>query len=56
MARLPRLAVPGYPHHVIQRGIDRQPIFRDAADYEAMRGFLAEQARASGVALSLIHI
>lgn len=51
MARLPRLTVPGYPHHVIQRGIDRQSIFRDAADYEAMRGFLAEEARAAGVAL-----
>ncbi len=51
MARLPRLAVPGYPHHLIQRGIDRQLIFREAADYEAMRGFLAEAARAAGVAL-----
>ena len=51
MARLPRLTVPGYPHHVIQRGIDRQPIFRDAADYGAMQGFLAEQAREAGVAL-----
>lgn len=51
MARLPRLAVPGYPHHVIQRGIDRQPIFRDASDHEVMRGLLAEQSRAAGVAL-----
>ena len=51
MARLPRFAVPGYPHHVIQRGIDRQPIFRDAADYTVMQAFLAEQARESGVAL-----
>jgi putative transposase len=51
MARLPRLAVPGYPHHVIQRGIDRQLIFREAADYEAMRGFITAQAQACGVAL-----
>ncbi len=51
MARLPRLIIPGYPHHVIQRGIDRQAIFRDAADHEAMRALLAEQSRAHGVAL-----
>lgn len=51
MARLPRLIVPGYPHHVIQRGVDRQPIVRTDADYEALRGFIAEEARAAGVAL-----
>ena len=51
MARLPRLTVPGYPHHLIQRGIDRQPILRDAADYETLRTLLAEEARANGVAL-----
>jgi putative transposase len=28
MARLPRLSFPGYPHHVIQRGNNRQPIFQ----------------------------
>ena len=37
MARLPRLTVPGYPHHVIQRGNNRQPIFAATADYEALR-------------------
>lgn len=51
MARLPRLIVPGYPHHVIQRGVDRQPIVRTDADYEALRGFIAEESRAAGVAL-----
>ena len=45
MARLPRLTVPGYPHHVIQRGNNRQMIFRDAADHEFMLGLLTEQAR-----------
>ena len=44
MARLPRLTVPGYPHHVIQRGNNRQMIFRDAADHEFMLGLLTEQA------------
>ncbi len=32
MARLARLSVAGYPHHVIQRGNDRQAIFADAVD------------------------
>lgn len=27
MARLPRFSLPSYPHHVIQRGNSRQPIF-----------------------------
>ena len=45
MARLPRLTVPGYPHHVIQRGNNRQMIFRDAADHEFMLGLLSEQAK-----------
>ena len=36
MARLPRLTVPGYPHHIIQRGNNRQPIFAANADYETL--------------------
>jgi len=32
MARLPRLSLPGYPHHVILRGNDRQLIFKDNSD------------------------
>lgn len=33
MARLPRTIVPGYPHHIIQRGNNRQPIFLKEQDY-----------------------
>jgi putative transposase len=33
MPRLPRLALPGQPQHVIQRGVDRSPIFAEDADY-----------------------
>ncbi|GIX47454.1 MAG: transposase [Candidatus Tectimicrobiota bacterium] len=33
MARQPRLVLPGYPHHVIQRGNNRQRIFFTEADY-----------------------
>lgn len=45
MARLPRLTVPGYPHHVIQRGNNRQPIFSSSADYEFLLALLADNAR-----------
>ena len=51
MARLPRLTLPGIPHHVIQRGNNRQPIFFDAADREMMWGLLCEYAREQQVAV-----
>ena len=51
MARLPRLTVPGYPHHVIQRGNNRQAIFASNADYEVVLGLLDEHARKQQVAL-----
>lgn len=51
MARLPRLTVPGYPHHVIQRGNNRQAIFAAAADYETLLSMLDENARRFEVAL-----
>lgn len=45
MARLPRLTVPGYPHHLIQRGNNRQAIFVETADYETLLSMLDENAR-----------
>ena len=51
MARLPRLTAPGFPHHIIQRGNNRQAIFMDAADFEFMLGLLAEQSKKSQVAV-----
>lgn len=51
MARQPRLTVPGYPHHVIQRGNNRQPIFVDDADRQKLLGLLAEQAQRTQVAV-----
>lgn len=44
MARLPRLTAPGYPHHVIQRGNNRQTIFRADKDYQFMLDLLLENA------------
>ena len=51
MARLPRLTVPGYPHHVIQRGNNRQAIFSAAADRQMLLMLLDENARKFSVAL-----
>lgn len=51
MARQPRLTVPGYPHHVIQRGNNRQPIVLDDADRLRLLALLAEHAPRCKVAL-----
>jgi putative transposase len=49
MARLPRLTVPGYPHHVILRGNNRQDIFKTTADYERMLDVLLQHSQAQQV-------
>jgi putative transposase len=51
MARLPRLTVPGYAHHIIQRGNNRQPIFEGRADYDLLLDLLEENARKYQVAI-----
>ena len=51
MARLPRLSLPGHPHHVIQRGNNRQSIFSSSADYQMMLDLLDENARKFSVAI-----
>jgi putative transposase len=51
VARLPRLTVPGYPHHIIQRGNNRQTMFADSGDYRRMLEYLADAAQKYGVAL-----
>ena len=51
MARLPRLTVPGYVHHVIQRGNNRQAIFTTESDYRTMLDLLAESAEKFSVAI-----
>jgi putative transposase len=42
MARRPRLFIPGYPHHVVQRGHNRNAVFIEPADYEYYLANLAE--------------
>lgn len=43
MPRFTRLVVPGFPHHVTQRGSRRQQTFFGDDDYSAYRSLLAEQ-------------
>lgn len=51
MARLPRLAVAGHVHHVLQRGNNKQAIFVDDDDYRFMLALLAEHAARQKVAI-----
>lgn len=51
MARLPRLTVAGFPHHVIQRGNDRRAIFTDDADRQRYLAVLRDVASQSGLAV-----
>ena len=45
MARMPRLVVPGYPHHVTQRGNRRQRTFFTEDDYRHYIALVSESAR-----------
>ncbi len=51
MARLPRLTLPDYPHHVIQRGNNRQAIVAAPADYRRLLDILEESATRFQVAI-----
>jgi len=45
MARLPRIVIPGYPHHVTQRGNRRARTFFEENDYALYESLLSEAAR-----------
>ena len=49
MPRFPRLVVPGYPHHVTQRGIRRQRTFFDDSDYHAYLELVRKHKEIAGV-------
>jgi putative transposase len=51
MARLPRLTLAAYPHHVIQHGNNRQRICLDGADFKALKDVLGECAQRYRVAV-----
>jgi putative transposase len=44
MARKPRFALPGYPQHIIQRGLDRQACFFAVEDYRLYLELMQEAA------------
>ena len=48
MARTARLVVPGYPHHVTQRGNRDLPVFFGEDDYRAYQALLAEWCARAG--------
>jgi putative transposase len=49
MARLARIVVPGFAHHVTQRGNRRQPVFFSEEDYAAYRDLIAASCTANEV-------
>jgi len=49
MARLPRIVLPGIPHHVTQRGNRREKTFFEDGDYALYLDLLADAAVRSGV-------
>ncbi|MET0937424.1 MAG: transposase [Luteibacter sp.] len=46
MPRSPRLDIPGFPQHVVQRGNDRSACFRSSHDHGVYLGYLADAAEA----------
>ncbi|MFM7505261.1 MAG: transposase [Rubrivivax sp.] len=51
MARLPRLALAGHAHWLLQRGLSGRPVFHDDADRDAYLAALREAAATAGVRL-----
>ncbi len=51
MARRPRLYIHGIPHHIIQRGNNREACFYDQADYKAYLTYLHESAKQNNVSI-----
>lgn len=49
MARLPRMVLPGIPHHVTQRGNRRERTFFEEGDYALYLDLLAEASERHGV-------
>ena len=49
MARLARVVLPGYPHHITQHGNRRQDVFFEQADYEYYLELLREWCTHEGM-------
>jgi putative transposase len=51
VARLPRIVLPGIPHHVTQRGNRRERVFFEDGDYALYLDLLSEAAARARVAI-----
>lgn len=51
MARMPRLVIPGYPHHVTQRGTRRMRTFFSAVDSQYYLDLVARYKTDAGIAV-----
>ncbi len=51
MPRMARIVVPGVPHHVTQRGNNRQDVFFVDDDHRVYIGLFAEQSRRFGLSV-----
>lgn len=49
MSRLPRVVVPGYPHHIVQTGNRRQTVFFDDQDQETYLELFSTHATKAGI-------
>jgi putative transposase len=49
MPRRRRLEIPGAPHHIVQRGVDKQPTFFDRSSYVSYLHWLREYSQAHRV-------
>ena len=36
MPRMGRIVLPNYPHHIVQRGYNRQVVFAEAGDFQSV--------------------
>lgn len=51
MVRMARLVIPGYPHHIAQRGNRRQDVFFRVEDYQEYLNLIRYWCREEGVAI-----
>ncbi len=51
MPRVARIVIPGIPHHVTQRGTNRQTVFLSQADRKVYLELLRENCRQTGVSI-----
>lgn len=49
MARISRIVVPGYPHHITQRGVRSMDVFNSDEDRQAYLLFFSEEANRFGL-------